>query len=113
LRRADKDVLKFHRGFSVSKILANPQTGHHLIRAMLRPRPESLALLPQFVATGYADLGTARVEVRGGAGQVTSHNERYLNSEDDTVVGPLEIAADLALLHPDVRIGVLRGGRVT
>jgi thioesterase DpgC len=111
--QADKDGLEIHQGLFVSQILANPQTGHHLIRAMLRPRPESLALLPQFVATGYADLGTARVEVQGGAGQVTIHNERYLNSEDDTVVGPLEIAADLALLHPDVRIGVLRGGRVT
>ena len=79
---------------------------------MLRPRAESLALLPQFVATGYADLGTARVEVRGSAGHVTIHNERYLNSEDDTVVGPLEIATDLALLHPEVKIGVLRGSVV-
>jgi hypothetical protein len=38
---------------------------------MLRPRTESLELLPQFVATGYADLGTARIEVKGGASHVT------------------------------------------
>jgi thioesterase DpgC len=110
--QADKDGLEIHQGLFVSQVLADPQTGHHLIRSMLRPRPESLALLPRFVATGHADLGTARVEVQGGAGHVTIHNERYLNSEDDTVVGPLEIATDLALLHPDVRVGVLRGSPV-
>jgi thioesterase DpgC len=110
--QADKDGLEIHQGLFVSQVLAHPQAGHHLIRSMLRPRPESLELLPQFVATGYADLGTARVVVQGGAGHVTIHNERYLNSEDDTVVGPLEIATDLALLHPDVRIGVLRGSAV-
>ena len=71
-----------------------------------------LALLPEFITTGYVDLGTARVEVQGGASHVTIHNERYLNSEDDTVVGPLEIATDLTLLHPEVKIGVLRGSPV-
>src|SRR5450755_4706709 len=110
--QADKDGLEIHQGLFVSQVMANPQTGHHLIRSMLRPRLESLELLPQFVATGHADLGTVRVEVQGSASHVTIHNERYLNSEDDTVVGPLEIATDLALLHPDVKIGVLRGSAV-
>jgi thioesterase DpgC len=110
--QADKDGLEIHQGLFVSQIMANPQAGHHLIRSMLRPRTESLELLPQFVERGYADLGTARIEVRGGASHVTIHNERYLNSEDDTVVGPLEIATDLALLHPEVKIGVLRGSVV-
>src|SRR5260370_21758557 len=93
--------------------MASPQTGHHLIRSMLRPRTESLELLPQFVATGYSDLGTARVDVQGSASHVTIQNERYLNSEDDTVIGPLEIATDLALLHPELKIRVLRGSVVT
>ena len=110
--QADKDGLEIHQGLFVSQIMANAQTGHHLMRSMLRPRADSLALLPEFIATGYVDLGTARVEVQGEAGHVTIHNERYLNSEDDTVVGPLEIAADLTLLHPEVKIGVLRGSPV-
>jgi thioesterase DpgC len=110
--QADKDGLEIHQGLFVSQVMANPETGHHLIRSMLRPQTESLELLPQFVATGYADLGTVRVEVQGSASHVTIHNERYLNSEDDTVVGPLEIATDLTLLHPDVKIGVLRGSTV-
>ncbi|MBR0846778.1 enoyl-CoA hydratase/isomerase family protein [Bradyrhizobium diazoefficiens] len=110
--QGDKDGLEIHQGLFVSQVLSNPQTGHHLIRSMLRPRSESLAQLPQFVATGRADLGTARVEVQDGAGYVTIHNERFLNSEDDTTVGPLEIATDLVLLHPGVKIGVLRGSVV-
>jgi thioesterase DpgC len=110
--QADKDGLEIHQGLFVSQILADPQAGHHLIRSMLRPRAESLELLPQFIATGRADLGTARVEVQGSASHVTIHNERYLNAEDDTVVGPLEIATDLTLLHPEVKIGVLRGSVV-
>ena len=110
--QADKDGLEIHQGLFVSQIMANAQTGHHLMRSMLRPRADSLALLPEFITTGYVDLGTARVEVQGGASHVTIHNERYLNSEDDTVVGPLEIATDLTLLHPEVKIGVLRGSPV-
>jgi (3,5-dihydroxyphenyl)acetyl-CoA 1,2-dioxygenase len=102
--QADKDGLEIHQGLFVSQVLADPQAGHHLIRSMLRPRAESLELLPQFIATGRADLGTVRVEVQGSASHVTIHNERYLNSEDDTVVGPLEIATDLTLLHPEVKM---------
>ena len=67
--QADKDGLEIHQGLFVSQIMANPQAGHHLIRSMLRPRSESLELLPQFVATGHADLGTARVEC--GTAQAT------------------------------------------
>ena len=110
--QADKDGLEIHQGLFVSQVMSNPKTGHHLIRSMLRPQAESLALLPEFIARGRADLGTARVEVHGSAGHVTIHNERYLNSEDDTTVGPLEIATDLTLLHPGVKIGVLRGSPV-
>lgn len=110
--QADKDGLEIHQGLFVSQVMANPQTGHHLIRSMLRPRTESLELLPHFIATGYADLGSVRVEVQGSASHVTIHNERYLNSEDDTVVGPSEIATDLALLHPEIKISILRGSVV-
>jgi thioesterase DpgC len=110
--QADKDGLEIHQGLFVSQVMAHPGCGHHLIRSMLRPRAESLELLPKFIATGHTDLGTARAEIKGSACHVTIHNERYLNSEDDTVVGPLEIATDLTLLHPDVKIGVLRGSVV-
>jgi thioesterase DpgC len=110
--QADKDGLEIHQGLFVSQVLADPQAGHHLIRSMLRPRNESLAMLDEFNRTGRANLGCVRIEVRDQTAHVTLHNERYLNSEDDTTVGPLEIAADLVTLNPEVRMGVLRGSVV-
>src|SRR5436305_1245680 len=69
--QADKDGLEIHQGLFVSHVMAHPACGHHLIRSMLRPRAESLELLPKFIATGHADLGTARVEIKGSACHVT------------------------------------------
>ncbi|NUZ05059.1 enoyl-CoA hydratase/isomerase family protein [Piscinibacter koreensis] len=110
--QADKDGLEIHQGLFVSMVLSDPACGHHLIRSMLRPRAESLALLDEFVRTGRADLGKVKIVVEGETAHVTLHNERYLNSEDDTTVGPLEIATDLVLMNPNVRMGLLRGSVV-
>jgi thioesterase DpgC len=79
---------------------------------MLRPMAQSLSLLDEFKRTGRLDLGKVKVEVEGETAYVYLHNERYLNSEDDTTVGPLEVAIDLVLLHPGVRMGVIRGSVV-
>ena len=57
--QADKDGLEIHQGLFVSQIMANPQTGHHLIRSMLRPRSDSLELLPKFIATGLVSAPRA------------------------------------------------------
>ncbi|MES2186595.1 MAG: enoyl-CoA hydratase/isomerase family protein [Pseudomonadota bacterium] len=108
----DKDGLEIPQGLFLSQLMSDRPTGLHLVRAMLRPKPEALGLLDGFVATGRADLGTIRVEVEGETAYVYIHNERYLNSEDDTTVGPMETAVDLVLLHPGVRMGVLRGSVV-
>ncbi len=110
--QADKDGLEIHQGLFVSQVLADRPAGHHLIRSMLRPRAESLALLEGFKRTGRADLGCIRIEVANETAHVTLHNERYLNSEDDTTVGPIEIATDLVLMNPAVRMGVIRGSVV-
>ncbi|MGE0802046.1 MAG: enoyl-CoA hydratase/isomerase family protein [Lautropia sp.] len=107
--QADKDGLEIPQGLFASQVLADPAAGSHLVRTMLRPRADSLERLAEFRRTGRADLGPVRVEVDGETGYVYLHNERYLNSEDDTTVGPLEIAFDLLLLHPAIRMGVLRG----
>ncbi len=108
----DKDGLEIAQGLFFSHVLGDLRAGSHLIRAMMRPMPEALKLFDEFVRTGKADLGTVKVEVEGQTGYVYLHNERYLNSEDDTTVGPLETAIDLVLLHPEVRMGVLRGSVV-
>ncbi len=112
LMQQDKDGLEIAQGVFFSHVLGDRRTGSHLIRSMMRPMPESMQRLEEFRRTGRADLGTVRVEVEGRTGYVYLHNERYLNSEDDTTVGPLETAIDLVLLHPEVRMGVLRGSVV-
>ena len=52
------------------------------------------------------------METKGETGYLTLHNARYLNAEDDDTLGAQEIACDLILLHPGLRMGVLRGGPV-
>ncbi|VWX61816.1 (3,5-dihydroxyphenyl)acetyl-CoA 1,2-dioxygenase [Burkholderiales bacterium 8X] len=108
----DKDGLEIAQGLFVSQVMSDRACGLHLVRSMLRPMPASRERLAEFVRTGKADLGTIRIEVEGETAYVYIHNERYLNSEDDTTVGPMESAVDLVLMHPGVRMGVLRGSVV-
>lgn len=108
----DKDGREIPQGLFVSAVLSDKVMGSHLMRSSLRPTKQALSLLDELVRTGRVDLGKVKVEVQGETAYVYLHNERYLNSEDDTTVGPLEVAVDLVTLHPSVRVGVLRGSVV-
>jgi len=110
--QADKDGREILQGVFASHMLAEPTTGAHLIASMLAPTPEASSRLDELIAAGSVDLGAARVEVRGEAGFVYFHHPRFLNAEDDDTLGPLETAIDLVLLHPGVKMGVLRGDPV-
>jgi thioesterase DpgC len=112
LPQARKRAAEVEQGRFLSRVLAHPRAGLHLVHAMLRPRAESLALLDEFRRTGRADLGEAVVERRGSAGHVELRNLRFLNAEDDRATRALEIAVDLVLLDPACEVGVLRGGVV-
>lgn len=109
-RQADKDGLEIDQGLFLASVLGSPRTGLHLVHAMLRPRPDSLAPLAELRRQGEVDLGLARVERRGGVGTVELRNERFLNAEDDEATAALERGVDLVLLDPDIEVGVLRGG---
>ena len=108
----DKDGVEIDQGLFLSQMLAQPRAGAHLVHAMLRPLPEALERLPAFQREGTADLGGALVERRGKAGYVYLRNPRYLNAEDDTTLGPTEVAVDLVLLDAACEVGVLRGAPV-
>lgn len=108
----DKDGLEIQQGLFFGQLLSDPEIGLHLCTAMLRPTAEALERLDEFRRTGRLDLGTARVEAKGRVGYLHMHNPRYLNAEDDDTIGPLEIGCDLILLHPELRMGVLRGDAV-
>jgi thioesterase DpgC len=108
----DKDGHEIAQGKLLGHVLANPETGRHLIDVMLRPTKLALEHRDAFEATGSVDLGTAAVTREGNVGTVELRNPRHLNAEDDTTMGPLEAAIDLVLLDPAVEIAVLRGGVV-
>jgi thioesterase DpgC len=108
----DKEGWEIAQGRLLGHVLAHPETGRHLIDAMLRPTELALEHLEELKTTGRADLGQATVERTGSVGVVELRNPRHLNAEDDTTLGPLEAAIDLVLLDPEIEIGVLRGGVV-
>jgi thioesterase DpgC len=110
---AEKEGVEIAQGDFLSQVFARKDAGDHVLHAMLQPLPASQELLGKFRREGRLDLGTARVERRGALGCVFFNNLRYLNAEDDTTVGPLETAVDLALLDPDIQAGLLRGNPVT
>jgi thioesterase DpgC len=112
LLQKDKDGLEIDQGLFLAAMLRGPQSGRHLCQAMLLPRPEAEALLPDFLKSGLVELAGGSVERRGKAAYVTYKNPRFLNAEDQTTIDGLEICVDLALLDPSAEVAVLRGGTV-
>jgi hypothetical protein len=111
-RLADKQGVELAQGVFLAAVLAVPRAGRHLLHAMLRPTSEALDRLPEFRATGVAELGAARVTRRGRAGILELSNPRHLNAEDGLTLAPTEIAVDLILLDPAIEVGVFRGAVV-
>jgi thioesterase DpgC len=110
--QGDKDGVEIDQGIFFNNILAHRKIGAHLCHAMLLPKPESVARLPELIAKGALDLGTASVERRGKASIVLMKNPRFLNAEDESTLPNVETAVDLALLDPGTQIAVLRGDTV-
>jgi thioesterase DpgC len=81
---ADKQRLEIAQGLLLSHVLAAPAAGAHLVWSMLRPTEAVLEL----------------------------RNPRHLNAEDETTLAATEVAVDLALLDPEIEVGVFRGGVV-
>jgi thioesterase DpgC len=109
---SEKDRSELSQGLLTAHFLASPRAGRHLVTSMLKPTPLALQLVDEFRATGVVDLGVAHVQRRGRAGIFELRNPRHLNAEDDLTLGPTEAAIDLILLHPEIEVGVLRGGVV-
>ena len=108
----DKDALEIDQGIFLAHVLGHEQSGRHLCHAMLRPLPESAELLDRFLAEGILDVGAARLERCGPAVRLTAANPRYLNAEDATTLRAMEAAVDVAILDPESKVVVLRGGEV-
>jgi thioesterase DpgC len=110
--QSEKDGIEVDQGIFFAHILALPDAGAHFCHAMLLPRPEAIAALPQLQAKGAVDLGTAAVIRQGKAATVFMRNPRYLNAEDEATLQQTETAVDLAILDPVSELCVLRGDTV-
>ena len=108
----DKSGLEIDQGLFLSAVLGSERSGRHLCHAMLLPRPEAQALLPQFERDGVVKLDGASVHRAGKAAVVTQDNPRFLNAEDQTSLDGAEICVDLALLDRATEIAVMRGAPV-
>jgi enoyl-CoA hydratase/carnithine racemase len=109
----DKTGIELAQGLFCSFVLASPRCGAHLVWSMLRPTAEALERLDDFRTTGVADLGGTFLERRGRVGYIEIRNDAYLNAEDSLTLPTTEVAVDLALLDPEVEIGVIRGAIVS
>jgi thioesterase DpgC len=109
---SEKEGIERAQGEFVAEVLADPRTGRHLVETMLRPTAEAVERLDEFVTTGEVDLGSALVRREGAAGVLELRNPRHLNAEDGVTLGPTEVAVDLILLHPEIEVGLFRGGVV-
>ena len=108
----DKSGLEIDQGLFLSAVLGSERSGRHLCHAMLLPRPEAQALVPQFERDGVVRLDGASVHRAGKAAVVTQNNPRFLNAEDQTSLDGTEICVDLALLDRASEIAVMRGAVV-
>src|SRR5215217_316642 len=112
LKQKDKDGLEIDQGLFLAAVLRSERSGRHLCHAMLLPRPEAQALLPQLERDGVVALPGASVQRDGKAAVVTLKNPRFLNAEDQTTLDGTETCVDLALLDRASEVAVLRGAAV-
>jgi (3,5-dihydroxyphenyl)acetyl-CoA 1,2-dioxygenase len=109
-RLADKTGIERAQGMLLAAMLALPTAGTHLLESMLAPTQLALDHLDEFVKTGSVDFGTVMLTREGKAGFLEIRNPRHLNAEDMTTLAKTEAAVDLILMHPEIEVGVFRGG---
>ncbi|WP_305073493.1 (3,5-dihydroxyphenyl)acetyl-CoA 1,2-dioxygenase DpgC [Micromonospora okii] len=113
LPQRDKEGREIDQGIFFRGLLRSPSAGPHLLESMRRPTARAIELLPRLRSEGGLDLGPVALRCDAGVARLTMQNLHCLNAEDDRQVAAMETAVDLALLHDDVRVLVLRGGVMT
>jgi thioesterase DpgC len=111
--QASKEGHEIDQGIFLRRLLRSPLAGPHLLDVMRRATPRALRLLPEFLRSGTADLGSVVVRRADGVAHLTMCRDDCLNAEDDRQVDDMETAVDLVLLDPAIRVGLLRGGEMT
>lgn len=109
-RQADKEGREIDQGILFAGLLRCPSAGDHLLATMLQPTARATGQLAEFRRAGQLALGAVHIERIGGVAHLTIQNDHCLNAEDNGHVEDMETAVDLALLDPEVKVGVVRGG---
>jgi thioesterase DpgC len=109
----EQDGVQVDQGILFAHLLADRAAGLHLLQAMGQPTPAALERLPALRAHGRVELPQATLERMGVRGQITFHNQAWLNAEDDETEEALETLVDLVLLDDAIQVGVLRGAPMT
>jgi thioesterase DpgC len=107
-RQAAKEGLEIDQGIAYSALLRS-SAGGDLVRSQRLPTGEARSWLSEFQRTGVVEMPVVSVRRTDGVAEITVANQRYLNAEDEALGHQLEIAVDLALLDPGVRVGIVRG----
>lgn len=107
-RQSAKEGLEIDQGIASSALLRSG-AGGDLLRSQRLPTDEARSRLAEFQRTGAVEMPVVSVRRTDGVAEITVANQRYLNAEDEPLGQQLEIAVDLALLDPGVRVGILRG----
>ncbi|MFB6394351.1 (3,5-dihydroxyphenyl)acetyl-CoA 1,2-dioxygenase DpgC [Polymorphospora lycopeni] len=113
LPQRDKEGREIDQGLFFRGLLRSPSAGAHLLESMRRPTARAVELLPRLRSEGGLNLGPVALHCDAGVARLTMQNLHCLNAEDDAQVAAMETAVDLALLHDDVRVLLLRGGIMT
>jgi (3,5-dihydroxyphenyl)acetyl-CoA 1,2-dioxygenase len=113
LLQVHKEGREIDQGLLLRALLSSATAGRHLMDTMLTASDRSRSLLAAFRETGRLDLGKVLLERMGAAAHLTVTNPGCLNAEDNELAEAMDTAVDLALLDPEVRVGVLRGGVMT
>jgi (3,5-dihydroxyphenyl)acetyl-CoA 1,2-dioxygenase len=108
-----KEGREIDQGIFFWGLLRNAECGSHILEALRLPTDKAQAHLSMFRREGCIQLSTMRIERRGCAAYLTVQNDACLNAEDDQLIADMETAVDLALLHDEISVGVLRGGVMT
>ncbi|RLK09657.1 3,5-dihydroxyphenylacetyl-CoA monooxygenase [Micromonospora sp. M71_S20] len=107
-RQAAKEGFEIDQGIAYAALLG-AAGGGDLVRSQRLPTDEARSRLPEFQRTGVVEMPVVSVRRTDGVAEITVANQRYLNAEDEALGQQMEIAVDLALLDPGVRVGVVRG----
>lgn len=105
----DKEGHEISQGLMLSELLSIPAIGHHLMKAMQKPKEKSFSLLAQFQQQNYLQFETLTITKKNNVAHLSISNQPYLNAEDDQLNSDMESAVDIILLDPSIEVAVIRG----